>query len=49
MNSKCTPHKSGRCALCAPLRHPSQTKVRRALDTGLARQSRTNGENRGRS
>ncbi|MCX4458481.1 hypothetical protein OOK58_41965 [Streptomyces sp. NBC_01728] len=40
-------HKASNCRLCAPLRRPGRVKVRRALVAGLARQTRTNGENGG--
>ncbi|WP_158857527.1 hypothetical protein [Streptomyces sp. NRRL B-1347] len=41
-------HDPKRCTLCAPLRHPSQARTRRALREGsLTCQTRTNGENGG--
>lgn len=38
MKTNCNGHSSRTCHLCAPLRHPSQLRTRRAL-AGLPRQS----------
>jgi hypothetical protein len=44
--STCT-HRASHCRLCAPLRRPGTVRVRKALVAGLARQTRSNGENTG--
>lgn len=46
--TKCpTRHKAAHCRLCAPLRRPGPVthKLRRELNAGLTRQTRSNGEN----
>ncbi|WP_284576639.1 hypothetical protein [Streptomyces sp. 2P-4] len=39
MEKNCSGHSSRDCHLCAPLRHPSQLRTRRAL-SALPRQAR---------